>query len=246
MRFSLDQHVVAKTGILARILHHKRLRVPGRIGTERVLLARRFTGRQTHLAFEPLPVFVHQRHHRRRDFANLCRQLGDIVVLILRRRVQNMIGTQNMQPLHFFSGRAKIIRRIQFFVNLRYFGSCHLRDTRGYSILFFDIQIKYPEHPSCIRDTPRSEAKLGRDIRLAIPHGSHFTDTKIGAQADDQRSTEVVQFSFQSRLSLRTKSAPPLRAAVLRMVSLRATVWTISPSGARVSTTCRSPRSLAR
>ncbi len=94
-----------------------------------------------------------------------------------------------------------------------------------------------PQPQRSPRDPPSSDPA----IEVSLPTTPERWDNAFYLRPATKRS----HFSFQSFLSLRTNKAPSLIAGVLRMVSLSSTVWTISPSLAVVSTTWKSPRSLA-
>ena len=103
-RLALDEGVGAETRILQRIFHnHGPVGLEDRVGTEG-LVTGGFLHADADPRLQPLPLRVHQAHHRHRHAADRRRDADEIVEGLVLRGVEDLRAGQGGQALGFIGG----------------------------------------------------------------------------------------------------------------------------------------------
>ena len=100
-----DQRIVGKAGVDEGIGDHQNLvRLQDRVGTEGQV-ARGLRRRQPQTRLEPLPFLVNQRDERNGRAADLRGQERDVVIALLRGRIQDLQPAQGGKARGFIGGQ---------------------------------------------------------------------------------------------------------------------------------------------
>ena len=103
LRIAGHKGVPGKTRVRLRVGHDKQVRlrngVRGKGG-----VAMRLWQVQPDPRLEPVALFVHQTHQRDWGVAGLRREPRQIVEGLFRRRVEDVIGAQRLEPIDFVGG----------------------------------------------------------------------------------------------------------------------------------------------
>ena len=109
-----DERIGRKARIGERVSHDEQVRVLDR-GRAKRHVPRRFRDRQSDPGFEPLSVRVHEAHECHRRLADACGHEREVVEVLIRRRIEDVVAPERRQPVVF------VVRG----------GRTHIRSPRG-------------------------------------------------------------------------------------------------------------------